>query len=40
MIVGWEDTAADIDLLNMFCERNLAFTGAAIAEIPMAFPIR
>ena len=40
MIVGWEDTASDIDLLNMFCERNLAFTGSAIAEIPMAFPIR
>ena len=26
MVVGWEDTVADTELLNMYCERNIAFT--------------
>ena len=40
MVVGWEDTSADIALLNMYCDRNLAFTENVIAEIAMAWPIR
>ena len=40
MVVGWEDTSADVALLNMYCDRNLAFTENVIAEIPMAWPIR
>lgn len=40
MVVGWEDTVADTELLNMYCERNIAFTDGVIAEIPMAWPTR
>lgn len=38
--VGKEDAKSNIELMNMFCERDLVFTNSLIIENQVAFPIR
>ena len=38
--IGSVETLADMDLLNMFCTRDLVMTDSLVLENPIAYPIR